>query len=97
MGLGGFADGYANLLRDQVDAYEVLSTEHGEVSGERALIRTVRWRLGQEQPVVQLQAFCARDGVGYAFVGTAAEGGFADAEAAFRMALAGLRFDGVDP
>jgi hypothetical protein len=93
MGLGGFADGYQNLLVDQVSAYRVLSTEHAELGGERALVRTVRWQLGQEQPVVQLQAFCTRDGIGYAFVATAAEDGFADAEPAFREALAGFRFE----
>ena len=43
---------------------------------------------------VQLQAFCTRDGIGYAFVATAAEDGFAAAEPAFRAALAGFRFDG---
>jgi hypothetical protein len=93
MGLGGFADGYANLLSDQVSSYRVLATEHAEIGGERALLRTVRWQLGQEEPVVQLQAFCARAGIGYAFVATAAEDGFADAEPAFREALAGFRFD----
>jgi hypothetical protein len=93
MGLGGFADGYANLLSDQVSSYRVLATEHTELGGERALLRTVRWQLGQEEPVVQLQAFCAREGIGYAFVATAAENGFADAEPAFREALAGFRFD----
>ena len=94
MGLGGYADGYANLLRDQTDDYRVLATEHAEVGGQRALLRTVRWQLGSEQPVVQLQAFWTRDGVGFAFVGTADEDGFAGAEPAFREALAGFRFDG---
>ena len=93
MGLGGFADGYANLLSDQVSSYQVLATEHAEVGGERALVRTVRWQLAQEEPVVQLQAFCTRDGIGYAFVATAAEDGFEAAEPAFREALAGFRFD----
>jgi hypothetical protein len=93
MGLGGFADGYANLLREQADDYDVLATEHAELGGHRAVVRTVRWRLGREEPVVQLQAFCTRGGLGYAFVGTAAEDGFAAAEPAFREALAGFRFD----
>jgi hypothetical protein len=93
MGLGGFADGYANLLIDQVSSYRVLTTEHTEVDGERALVRTVRWQLADEQPVAQLQAFCIRAGIGYAFVATAAEDGFAAAEPAFREVLAGLRFD----
>src|SRR3954470_14786513 len=60
MGLGGFADGYANLLIDQVSSYRVLATEHTEVDRERALVRIVRWQLADEQPVVQLQAFCTR-------------------------------------
>ena len=71
----------------------MLATEHAEIGGERALVRTVRWQLGDEQPVVQLQAFCTRDGIGYAVVATAAEDGFAAAEPAFREALAGFRFD----
>lgn len=93
MGLGGFADGYANLLSDQVSSYRVLDTEQAEIGGERALVRTVRWQLGEEEPVVQLQAFCTRDGIGYAIVATAAEDGFAAAEPAFREALAGFCFD----
>jgi hypothetical protein len=92
LGLGGFADGHANVIRDHADEYAVLSTEHGEVGGERALVRVVRWRIGDEQRVMQLQAFCVHDGLGYAVVGTATDEAFGQAEPAFRAALAGFRF-----
>jgi hypothetical protein len=92
LGLGGFADGQGNIIRDHADEYAVLSTEHGEVGGERALVRVVRWRIGDEQRVMQLQAFCLHDGLAYALVGTATDSAFGEAEPAFREALAGFRF-----
>ena len=44
MGLAGFADGHANLMRDQVDAYELLSNGWEALDGERALVRIVRFQ-----------------------------------------------------
>ena len=82
MGLAGFADGHANLMRDQVDAYELLSNGWEALDGERALVRTVRFTVADSAPLVQLQAFFVRDGLGYAICGTATEGAFADAEPA---------------
>ena len=92
MGLGGFADGHTRLLRDQVDSFELLSNGWETVDGQRALVRMVRFRVGESEPLVQLQAFTLRDGLGYVICGTATEGAFADAEPLFRQVLEGLRF-----
>jgi hypothetical protein len=92
MGLSGFAEGHANLLRDQVDSYELLSNGWETLDGERALVRMVRFRVGDSAPLVQLQAFTLRDGLAYAICGTATEQAFPGAEADFREALDGLRF-----
>jgi len=92
MGLAGFADGHANLMRDQVDAYELLSNGWEALDGERALVRTVRFTVADSAPLVQLHAFFVRDGLGYVVCGTATEGAFTDAEPLFREVLEGLRF-----
>ena len=92
MGLAGYADGHANLMRDQVDAFELLSNGWEELDGERALVRTIRFQVADSVPLVQLQAFLVRDGLGYAICGTATEAAFPEAEPAFREALDGLRF-----
>jgi hypothetical protein len=92
MALGGFADGHANLMRDQVDAYELLSNGWEELDGERTLVRMIRFQIADSPPFVQLQAFFVRDGLGYAICGTATEEAFPEAEPAFREALDGLRF-----
>ena len=92
MGLAGFADGHANLMRDQVDAFELLSNGWETLDGERALVRMVRFQVADSVPLVQLQAFLVRDGLGYAICGTATEQAFPEAEPAFREALDGLRF-----
>jgi hypothetical protein len=92
MGLAGFADGHANLMRDQVDAYELLSNGWETVDGERTLVRMVRFRVADSVPLVQLQAFVVREGLGYVISGTATEKAFPGAEPAFREALDGLRF-----
>jgi hypothetical protein len=96
MGLAGFADGHANLMRDQVDTYELLSNGWEALDGERALVRTVRFQLADSTPLIQLQAFFVRDGLGYAICGTATEEVFAEFEPAFRGVLDGLRFAGPD-
>jgi hypothetical protein len=95
MGLAGFADGHANLMRDQVGAYELLSNGWETLDGERALVRMVRFEVG-DSALVQLQAFFVRDGLGYAICGTATEQSFPEAEPAFREALDGLRFAAID-
>jgi hypothetical protein len=92
MGLAGYADGHANLMRDQVDAFELLSNGWEELDGERALVRIVRFQLADSAPLVQLQAFLVRDGLGYAICGTATEDAYPGAEPAFREVLDGLRF-----
>ncbi len=92
MALGGYADGHANLMRDQVDDYELLSNGWEELDGERTLVRMVRFRVGESVALVQLQAFLVRDGLGYTICGTATEGAFPAAEPAFREAMDGLRF-----
>ena len=92
LGLGGFADGHAALIREHATEYAVLATEHGELDGERCLLRTVRWRVGDEPAVQQLQAFCVRDGHGVAVIGSAAAERFAEAEPYFRRTLDGFRF-----
>ena len=90
--LGGFADGHAHLLRDQVDSFELLSNGWETVAAQRALVRMVRFRVGESEPLVQLQAFTLRDGLGYVICGTATELAFESAEASFREAIDGLRF-----
>jgi hypothetical protein len=92
MGLAGFADGHAHLMRDQVDGFELLSNGWEELDGERALVRVVRFQVADSAPLMQLQAFLVRDGLGYAICGTATEHAFPEAEPAFRGVLDGLRF-----
>jgi hypothetical protein len=92
MGLGGFADGHLNLMSDQVDSLELLSNGWETLDGERTLVRIVRFQIADSVPLVQLQAFLVRDGLGYAICGTATEAAFPEAEPAFREALDGLRF-----
>jgi hypothetical protein len=92
MGLAGFADGHANLLRDQVDDFELLSNGWETLDGQRTLVRMVRFQVGESAPLVQLQAFIVHGGLGYAICGTATEQAFPAAEPAFREALDGLRF-----
>jgi hypothetical protein len=93
MGLGGFAAGHANLMSDQVDAFELLSNGWEELDGERTLVRIVRFSIADSATFVQLQAFFLRAGLGYAICGTATEAAFPEAEPAFRAALDGLRFE----
>jgi hypothetical protein len=92
MGLAGYADGHAHLMRDQVDSFELLSNGWEELGGERALVRIVRFQLADSASLVQLQAFLVRDGLGYAICGTATEAAFPAAEPSFREVLDGLRF-----
>ena len=92
MGLAGFADGHANLMRDQVDAYELLSNGWEAVDGERALVRTVRFTVADSAPLERLNTVFGRDGDVDVICGTATEGAFAEAEPLFREVLEGLRF-----
>jgi hypothetical protein len=92
MGLGAFSDGHLNLMGDQVDSLELLSNGWETLDGERTLVRIVRFQIADSVPLVQLQAFLVRDGLGYAICGTATEAAFPEAEPAFREALDGLRF-----
>jgi hypothetical protein len=96
MGLAGFADGHANLMRDQVERFELLSNGWEALDGERTLIRVVRFQVGDSTPLMQLQAFFLRDGLGYAVCGTATEEVFAQFEPSFREVLDGLRFTAPD-
>jgi hypothetical protein len=96
MGLGGFAEGHANLIREHATSFVVVSSEEARLGGERALLRLVRWQVAEHEPVLQLQAFCVRDGQGYALIGTAAERDFAKAEPSFRAALEAFRFRDPD-
>jgi len=82
-------------MRDQVGSYELLSNGWETLDGERALVRMVRFEVG-DSALVQLQAFFVRDGLGYAICGTATEQSFPEAEPAFREALDGLRFAAID-
>lgn len=97
MGLAGFADGHANLMRDQVERYELVSNGWEALDGERALIRVVRFQVGDSAPLMQLQAFFLRDGLGYAVCGTATEEVFGTFEPSFREVLDGLRFAAPGP
>jgi len=60
-------------------------------------VRMVRFRVGESEPLVQLQAFTLRDGLGYTICGTATELAFESAEPAFREALDGMRFASAEP
>ena len=93
MGLAGFADGHANLMRDQVDAYELLS------NGWEAARRRARPRAHRPlpaSPTRRRSCSCRRSSCATAsatsICGTATEGAFAEAEPAFREVLDGLRF-----
>ena len=94
MGLAGFADGNAYLMRDQVDQFELLSNGWETLDGRRAIVRIVRFQIADSGWFVQLQAFLVDDGLGYAICGTATEPSFPAAEPLFREALDGLRFAG---
>jgi hypothetical protein len=92
LGLGGFADGQAALIRDQATEFAVVATEHGTLDGERAILRTTRWRIPDETEITQLSAYCLRDGHGIGVVCTAPTHAFPEAEPGFRSLLAGFRF-----
>jgi hypothetical protein len=96
LGLGGFADGHLRLLRDQAEEVSVLSTEETQLGGTRAIVRTVRFRVGDSASLVQLQAFVVGNGMGYALVGTTGESAFADAEPSLRPIIEGFRFSAAD-
>ena len=91
LGLGGFADGQQNLMRDEVARYELLANEHRAIAGERALVRIVRFRLDEDALFRQLQAFLVHDGVGYTISCTASEQHFDQVERAFAEVLDGFR------
>jgi hypothetical protein len=91
LGLGGFAEGHLRLLREHAEEVSVLSTEETQLGGTRALVRTVRFRIGDAPALVQLQAFVVGGGTGYALVGTTGEAAFADAEPSFRTIFEGFR------
>jgi hypothetical protein len=96
LGLGGFADGHLRLLRDQAEEVFVLSTEETQLGGTRAIVRTVRFRVGDSASLVQLQAFVVGNGMGYALVGTTGETAFADAEPSLRSIIEGFRLSAAD-
>ncbi len=91
LGLGGFADGQQSLMRDEVDRYELLANEHREVAGARALVRTVRFELGEGPALRQRQAFLLHDGVGYTISCTASDAGFDDVDETFVAILNGFQ------
>jgi hypothetical protein len=96
LGLGGFADGHLRLLRDQAEEVSVLSTEETQLGGTRAIVRTVRFRVGDSAALVQLQAFVVGNGMGYALVGTTGESAYADAEPSLRSIIEGFRLAAAD-
>jgi hypothetical protein len=91
LGLAGFADGQLRLLRDHAEEVSVLSTEDTQLGGSRALVRTIRFRVGDTAPLVQLQAFVVANGVGYSLMGTTGETSFAEAEPGLRAVIEGFR------
>jgi hypothetical protein len=96
LGLGGFATSHLRLLREHAEEVSVLSTEETQLGGTRALVRTVRLRVGDAPALVQLQAFTVANGMGYALVGTTGEASFAGAEPALRSILEGFRLTSPD-
>jgi hypothetical protein len=91
LGLGGFAEGHLRLLREQAEEVSVLATEETQLGESRALVRTVRFRVGDLPALVQLQAFVVGSGMGYALVGTTGEAAFSAAEPDFRKIFEGFR------
>jgi hypothetical protein len=91
LGLGGFAEGHLRLLREHAEEVSVLSTEETQLGGTSALVRTVRFRVGDAPALVQLQAFVVASDLGYALVGTTGEASFADAEPSLRTIFEGFR------
>ncbi|MEO9176215.1 MAG: DcrB-related protein [Gaiellales bacterium] len=91
LGLAGFADGQLRLLREHAEEVSVLSTEDVRLGSTRALLRTVRFRVGDTPALVQLQAFMVANGTGYALVGTTGEQAFPDAEPELRSIVEGFR------
>jgi hypothetical protein len=95
LGLGGFAEGHLRLLREHAEEVSVLSTEETQLGDSRALVRKVRFRVGNSPSLVQLQAFVVGSGMGYALVGTTGEASFAAAEPEFRAIFEGFRLASV--
>jgi hypothetical protein len=91
LGLAGFADGHLRLLREHAEEVSVLSTEDARLGSTRALVRTVRFRVGDTPPLVQLQAFVVANGTGYALVGTTGEEAYPAAEPELRAIMEGFR------
>jgi hypothetical protein len=91
LGLAAFADGHLRLLREHAEEVSVLSTDEARLGGTRALVRTVRFRVGDTPALVQLQAFVVANGTGYALVGTTGEQAFPDAEPELRAIMEGFR------
>jgi hypothetical protein len=91
LGLAAFADGHLRLLREHAEEVSVLSTDEARLGGTRALVRTVRFRVGDTPALVQLQAFVVANGTGYALVGTTGEQAFPHAEPELRAIMEGFR------
>jgi hypothetical protein len=91
IGLAGFADGQLRLLRDHAQEVSVLSTDEIRLGGARALVRTLRFRVGDAPVLMQLQAFVVANGTGYAITGTTGEDAFAEAEPQLREVIEGFR------
>jgi hypothetical protein len=91
LGLAAFADGHLRLLREHAEEVSVLSTDEAQLGGTRALVRTVRFRVGDTPALVQLQAFVVANGTGYALVGTTGEQAFPHAEPELRAIMEGFR------
>ena len=85
------ADGHLEVLCQTAPGAAVLHSETARIDGCDAVVRVVRFQVGDAPPLVQLQAFFVRDEVGHAIVGTAGAEGFAAAEPCFREVIEGLR------
>ena len=68
----------------------MVRSEETRIGGERAIVRLVRFRVGDQPALVQLQALLVRNDVGYAIVGTATEADFAAVEPQLRAAIDGF-------
>lgn len=90
MGLGAFASGWVQRLREELPVRELRPPRQAEVAGVRAQVRTLGWA-GDGVSVVQLVALFVAGDDGYAVVGTAAERALAELDEGFRVAVDGLR------
>jgi hypothetical protein len=90
MGLGGFSQGWQNMLADQVPVTPLRPVEHLEIAGRPANVRIVSWAAAGLR-LIQMAFLFVDNEIGYAVVGTCTEDRFEELEPTFRSVAAGFQ------